>query len=213
MARMKLKKLEEYLQGLDDFETPKVKLEQYATPAHIASHMLYTIQANFNDIENKIVADLGSGCGMLSIGAFLLGAAHVIGFEIDSDAIEIFRTNVDEMEIENVDVVQCDVVNQLKCVRDDMKFDTIILNPPFGTKNNAGMDMKFLQAALELTDGTIYSLHKTSTRDYVKKRSLDWNLKSSVVAELRYDLPSSYKFHKKQSVDIEVDFWRFKVKN
>jgi predicted RNA methylase len=30
-----------------------------------------------------------------------------------------------------------------------------------------------------------------------------------VVAELRYDLPRSYKFHKKDSVDIEVDFLHF----
>lgn len=89
MARMKLKKLEEYLQGLDDFEKPKVQLEQYKTPAHIASHILYTIEASFQDIEGKIVGDLGSGCGMLSIGAFMLGAAHVIGFEIDEEAIEV----------------------------------------------------------------------------------------------------------------------------
>uniref|UniRef100_A0A336KU10 Methyltransferase-like protein 5 n=1 Tax=Culicoides sonorensis TaxID=179676 RepID=A0A336KU10_CULSO len=211
MARLKLRKLEEYLQGLDDFETPKVQLEQYATPAHIASHMLYTIEANYQDIEGKLVADLGSGCGMLSVGAFLLGAAHVTGFEIDGDAIEIFKTNVDEMEIENIDVVQCDVVNQLETVYSDLKFDTVILNPPFGTKNNAGMDMKFLQSAISLTNGTIYSLHKTSTREYIKKRALDWNLTSNVIAELKYDLPSSYKFHKKQSVDIEVDFWRFEI--
>lgn len=30
-----------------------------------------------------------------------------------------------------------------------------------------------------------------------------------VLAELRYDLPSTYKFHKKHSVDIQVDFLRF----
>lgn len=64
------------------------------------------------------------------------------------------------MEIESIDVVQCDVTNILL----PQKFDTVILNPPFGTKNNAGMDMKFLQAAVSMTSGTIYSLHKTSTR-------------------------------------------------
>ena len=31
----------------------------------------------------------------------------------------------------------------------------------------------------------------------------------SVVAELKYDLPSTYKHHKKQSLDIHVDFIRF----
>ena len=46
-------------------------------------------QQNYSDIKNKLVADLGSGCGMLSIGAFLLGASFTIGFEIDSDATEV----------------------------------------------------------------------------------------------------------------------------
>jgi predicted RNA methylase len=31
----------------------------------------------------------------------------------------------------------------------------------------------------------------------------------TVVAELRYDLPATYRHHKKTSVDIEVDFIRF----
>ena len=30
-----------------------------------------------------------------------------------------------------------------------------------------------------------------------------------VMAQLRFDLPKTYKFHKKQSVDIEVDLIRF----
>lgn len=208
---MKLKKLEEFLQGLDDFDQPKIQLEQYITPPHIASNILYTIQSNFNDIEGKIVADLGCGSGMLSIGAFLLGAAHVVGFEIDQEAIEVFATNLSDMEIENVDIVHCDV----NTIENYGKiFDTVILNPPFGTKNNAGMDMQFLKAAVAMTNGTIYSLHKTTTRDFVKKKAeVEWGLEAKVVAELRYDLPSSYKFHKKDSKDTAVDLRRSEVKN
>lgn len=43
-------------------------------------------------------------------------------------------------------------------------FDTVIMNPPFGTKSNAGIDMKFLKRALKLSNNVVYSLHKTSTR-------------------------------------------------
>jgi len=32
-----------------------------------------------------------------------------------------------------------------------------------------------------------------------------------VVAELRYNIDASYKFHKHKSKDIEVDFWRFDI--
>lgn len=43
-AVMKLKTLQGYLQELKGFSEPKVQLEQYETPAHIAAVALYTIQ-------------------------------------------------------------------------------------------------------------------------------------------------------------------------
>jgi predicted RNA methylase len=36
--------------------------------------MLYTIHTVYNDIEDKVVADFGVGCGILSVGAALLGS-------------------------------------------------------------------------------------------------------------------------------------------
>lgn len=44
------------------------------------------------------------------------------------------------------------------------KFDTVLMNPPFGTKHNAGVDIKFLDTALRISQKVVYSLHKTSTR-------------------------------------------------
>ena len=76
---MKLKKLESYLQDVEGFNEPKVLLEQYETPCHIASVMLFTIESSFGDIAGKTIADLGCGCGMLSIGAALLNADYVLG--------------------------------------------------------------------------------------------------------------------------------------
>lgn len=210
MACLKLKKFEEFLQTVDGFENPKVTLEQYVTPSHIASHMLYTIQTNYDDLENKLVLDLGCGAGMLSVGASLLGAAHVVGVEIDSDAIEIFKSNVEGFELDNVDCVQWDVL-ALEGINFDLKFDTVLMNPPFGTKQNSGIDMKFLRIGLALAKHSVYSLHKTSTRDHIKKKAVEWNVKASVVAELKYNLPQTYKFHKRSSVDIAVDLWRFEI--
>lgn len=89
MACIKLKKLEEYLQGVDGFAKPNILLEQYVTPSHIASQMLYSIQSKYGDIEDKLVGDLGCGCGMLSIGVFLLGAKHTVGFDIDPNALQV----------------------------------------------------------------------------------------------------------------------------
>lgn len=210
---MKLKKLEEYLQGVDDFRRPKILLEQYATPSHIASCMLYTIEAKYGDLGGRFVADLGAGCGMLSIGAFLMGAAVTCGFELDADAVQIFRENVTEMELPTVECVQCNVLTDLaETTRWTGAFDTVLLNPPFGTKHNAGQDMRFVEVALRMARCAVYSLHKSSTRDFIRKRAArEWGVAAEVVAELRYNLDASYRFHKKKSVDIEVDCWRFDV--
>ena len=58
-SKIKLKKLEEYLQSVDSFEKPKILLEQYITPPHISSNLLFTIQNNYDDLDGKFVTDLG----------------------------------------------------------------------------------------------------------------------------------------------------------
>ena len=109
--------------------------------------------------------------------------------------------------MDNIELVNIDVESLGK--EWENKFDTVIMNPPFGTKHNKGLDIKFLQTGLKLSSGAVYSLHKTSTRDHILKKAGDWSVKAQVLAELRYDLPNTYKHHQKSSVDIHVDFIRF----
>ncbi|XP_058064413.1 rRNA N6-adenosine-methyltransferase Mettl5 [Anopheles bellator] len=210
MACIKLKKLETFLQSVDDFVKlkVKVKLEQYMTPPHIASQVLYDIQTKFKDLEDRSVLDLGCGSGMLSIGAALLGASYVIGAEIDPDAVEIFLKNCTEFELANIDCVQVDVL-QLETLFGVGQFDIVLMNPPFGTKQNSGIDMAFLHVGIKLARCAVYSMHKSSTRDFIRKKVAQWNVKGTVLAELRYNLESTYKFHKRSSVDVAVDLWRF----
>ncbi|ETN63759.1 methyltransferase [Anopheles darlingi] len=208
MALIKLKTLEEYLQGVDDFVSPKVCLEQYITPSHIASQALYAVQTKYGDLEGRTVLDLGCGTGMLSIGAAMLGAALVVGTEIEPDAVKIFQENCNGFDLHNVDCVQADVL-QLRDMYGGNRFDTVLMNPPFGTKQNAGIDMDFLRTGLELAHDAVYSMHKSSTREHITRKAAAWGIKGTVVAELRYNLSSSYKFHRRSSVDVAVDFWRF----
>jgi len=130
--------------------------------------MLFTAEHTFGDIEGKSVCDLGCGCGMLTIGCALMDASYVLGIDIDDDAIETAAQNTDEFDMQDrVDLVRADVgvpVTPL-FARLAKRFDTVVLNPPFGTKNNKGIDMLFLQRALELSRGAVYSLHKSSTRE------------------------------------------------
>ena len=108
----KLRTLEEELQKISTFEKPNLLLEQYATSSHIASRMLYVAQTQFEDIEGCVVADLGAGCGILSIGSFLLGASFVIGFDIDTNALKQYTENCRNLET-SIEAVCCDITHNL----------------------------------------------------------------------------------------------------
>ena len=86
--------------------------------------------------------------------------------------------------------------------------DTILTNPPFGTKQNAGIDVAFLRAATRMACRAVYSFHKSSTRAHLLKRIKEWGYDVEVVAQMKYDIPKTYKFHRENSVDVEVDLIR-----
>ncbi|KAJ6857033.1 methyltransferase-like protein 5 [Populus alba x Populus x berolinensis] len=206
---MKLKQLESMLGELQQFSNPKAELEQYPTGPHIASRMLYTAENSLGDISNKIVADFGCGCGTLGAAASLMGAEQVIGIDIDSESLEIASLNAEDLELD-INFIQCDIRN---LVWRGPIVDTVVMNPPFGTRRS-GADMDFLSSALKIASRAVYSLHKTSTREHVKKAALRGFGASSaeVLCELRFDVPKLYKFHKKREMDIAVDLWRFAPK-
>ena len=80
-----------------------------------------------------------------------------------------------DFEIDNIDIINADISN----IGDEWKdkFDTVIMNPPFGTKHNKGLDMVFLQTAIMMARRAVYSLHKTSTREHILKKSEDWGVR------------------------------------
>jgi hypothetical protein len=45
----------------------------------------------------------------------------------------------------------------------------------------------------------------------MKKITTDWGYEARVVAELKFDLPQTYKFQKQKSVDIAVDLIRISI--
>lgn len=214
--KMKLKQLESLLGEVQQFQSPKVELEQYATGAHIAARMIHMVEGTYGDIEGRRVGDFGCGCGTLGIGAALLGAGHVVGVDVDADALALAVENCADAEV-SMDFLQCDVVRlpwREKSAARAPIVDTVVMNPPFGTRQK-GADMGFLKAAIQVAGTAVYSLHKSSTREYIQRAAVrDCGARSAeVLCELRYDLPALYSFHKKREVDIEVDLWRFEVRN
>lgn len=90
--------------------------------------------------------------------------------------------------------------------------DTVLINPPFGTKNNAGLDVAFLKAGCRLARTAVYSFHKSSTRDFLRKKiQNEWKFQAEVIAQMKFDIPHMYKFHTQKEVDIIVDLWRVSI--
>jgi predicted RNA methylase len=70
-----------------------------------------------------------------------------------------------------IDFVLCDVNQMQQQQQQRLQADTVIMNPPFGTKMK-GADMAFLRAAASLGPKQIYSLNKSSTRSHIQKVAL-----------------------------------------
>ena len=145
------------LQNSPDFKNPKPELEQYTTPVDISLEIIK--KANSLGHLSGTVADLGCGTGRLTIGAAILGA-NVTGYEIDDEALDLAieyskENNLDinwiSMAIENI----------------DESYDTIIMNPPFGSQR-PGADAIFLEKALELASN-IWTIHMSETKDFIHK--------------------------------------------
>jgi predicted RNA methylase len=90
---------------------------------------------------------------------------------------------------------------------------TVMTNPPFGTKHNAGIDVTFLKTAIRLATKAVYSFHKSSTSSYLIRTINSWGYEAEVVAQMKFDIPKMYKFHKKDEVDVEVDLIRVNVES
>uniref|UniRef100_A0A915EUK0 Uncharacterized protein n=1 Tax=Ditylenchus dipsaci TaxID=166011 RepID=A0A915EUK0_9BILA len=67
--------------------------------------------------------------------------------------------------------------------------------------------------ALLKQGGSLYSLHKSSTRKFLLNKSKSEWLRvcalAEVKAQLRWDLTKTYRHQKMQSVNIDVDLFRF----
>eukprot|EP00980_Cylindrotheca_fusiformis_P016936 scaffold5157_cov100-Cylindrotheca_fusiformis.AAC.8 len=248
---MKLKHLEAALSSITrEFPFPKVSLEQYPTSALLAARVIALAVENDDLGEGKSCLDLGSGTGMLSIGAAFL-CDLVIAVDCDMDAIEVAKENAYSVDLEDTIIfVQAKVSVKSLDTKDPWVkkrggrhgrrggrgshpssetksllveglddgiplrnncVDTVLTNPPFGTKMNAGIDVQFLLTATRLARNAVYSFHKRSTREFLTKIVREWGYRIEVAAEMEFDIPQMYKFHQQKNKDIKVDLLRIVI--
>ncbi|MDH5401662.1 MAG: methyltransferase [Candidatus Heimdallarchaeota archaeon] len=176
-------------QSILGFTDPKIKFEQYQTPSRVASNLVF--YANMlNEIHSKTVVDICAGTGILGIAASILGGI-VSMVEIDADVIEIQRKNIDNLNL-TIDSIHNDVLAWFP----DEKFDTALLNPPFGIQQKKYTDIKILKKATKIAN-ICYSIHDGSPTNIERLPKLlmkeDIEILGSYTDE--FNLPVTYSWH------------------
>jgi putative methylase len=192
------KQLEIELSKLHIFETPRLKLEQYPVSSEVASELLYMAGFENSDLHGRII-DLGTGTGRLAIGAVLMGAKDVTGIDVDEKTLEIAAQNA-SMTKTSVNWILSDVENATGV------FDTVLMNPPYGTRTK-NADRKFLEKAFDLAP-TIYSIHKSSTRNFVIDFVKQHERQVIQVRKMKLKIPHLFHFHNRKWADVDVDLFR-----
>ncbi len=196
------------LSKLQGFHEPKVILEQYTTDSQIAADVLWTA-FQLGDIQNKIVADLGAGTGILGIGALLLGAKQVYFVESEKNVLTIAQQNTKTTsQLNKVNGTPTFVHSKVE--QFSTPVDCIIQNPPFGTRTK-GADTLFLQSAFKNAP-IIYSFHKTVTRKHIEKVSEQADFAITHAFPFQFPLKATLATHTKHIQRIDVTAFRIEEK-
>ena len=185
--------LKRLLSQVKDFEQPRITLEQYITPPSLAADLIFTAYMQ-KDIENKKVLDLGTGTGILAIGASKL-EAEVTAVEKDQSALNTAKENAENLKAE-ISFVKRDVEEY------SGDFETVVMNPPFSVHSDIGLS--YWEKAIELSE-KVYGISPRGARDSIKSLVQSSNHRIVGVQEYSIGLPPSYGFHTEQSRETPVD--------
>jgi len=192
--QMRRKRLEITLQKLRPLETRSARLEQYETPATVASDVLWEA-FTAGDIHGRAVADLGCGNGVFCIGAKLMGADRAVGIDVDPGAVRVARANAGMLGVE-IELLEGDVSSL------SGTFDTVLQNPPFGAQTRHA-DRAFIEKALSLAPVT-YSIHNEGTQEFVGGMVRALGGRSEAIKRYKFEIPYAFEFHRKASETISV---------
>ena len=191
---MKKSHLKRKLSQVEAFESPRVELEQYQSPPELAADIVHSCYMQ----GNKSVVDLGTGTGILAIGAALSGL-DVTAVDIDSEALEIAKENAENLGA-NVEFIESDIARFSPADT----FDAVMMNPPFNIQSDEGLE--FWKKAMEIGD-SVYGVAGKGFRPRLKRLCNEYNHEIVVCEAYSIGLPASYEFHTEASRETPVDVY------
>ncbi len=201
--------LERRLSAVSSFDQPRVELEQYPTPADLAAHLVHLADVH-HDIAGKTVLDLGTGTGMLAIGAATRSPARVAGLDCDSAALAQARGNERQVDPSvSIDWILGDATRAPLCIDTLDAPVTVLMNPPFGAQQgNEHADRAFLETAATLADVS-YSIHNEGSMAFVESFADDAD--AEVTHAFRAELPLSRQFEFQRQARTVLDAEVFRI--
>jgi len=201
------KQLAIILSQLKGFSDPKIKLEQYPTEADFAAEIVWFAFYR-REIEDKVVADLGCGTGILGLSTLLMGAKKVFFIDIDDKALAVAQENLAFLENKlNLQLADKAVFVQKDIQNIDEKVDIVVQNPPFGIQGERHADKAFLVAAFTIAD-IVYSFHKAESKAFIKAFSDENKWEITHYWEFDWPLKQTMRHHTKPRIFIKVGCWR-----
>lgn len=196
------RELERALAALEGFVDPSVGLEQYATPATVAASLVHAADLH-GDLARPVV-DLGTGTGVLAIGAALRTSERVVGVDVDAGALAVAARNAAASGVE-VDWVVGAVASLGLCPPAPV---TVVMNPPFGAqRDRRGADRPFLEAASRLA-AVSYSIHNAESRAFVEAYAAERGGTVTAAYALELDVPAQFAFHDRPVATVDAEAYR-----
>ena len=134
MLRAKSRKPLQYILGEWEFYGLPFKVrENVLIPRPDTEILVEQCIQLMREIEEPNILDIGSGSGAISIAiANELKSSSVTGVDINEDAIKLANENKVLNKVENVNFMKSDLFEKLD---EDFKYDLIVSNPPYITKD------------------------------------------------------------------------------
>ena len=204
------RELEGQLAVVAGFEDPQAALEQYPTPPALAAHVIHLADLH-DDIEGRTVVDLGTGTGMLTLGAALRGPARVIAVELDGSPLATAVENRRRVGTRTpIHWLQADATQLPLSIPEPV---TVVMNPPFGAQDGReGADRGFLSTVASVASVS-YSVHNAGSEAFIEAFADDNGGEVTHAFSAAFTVDNQFAHHDDTQREIGTEVYRIEWTN